>query len=270
VSRACPRWCWARVSWCRRRSRRPRASFPAACREAESRLVARVNSALAAFDASPIESLVDIYGRDAQVLTTFEELDPFGPRAGARYVGPMFSLGQQAQVDWASTGKRRIFAYLRPEVPGCEALLDALQAGDAEVVCAMPGLPPAWPARFDRLRFHPGAVDMDRLLPSADLAITNGSGTIPTCLLAGVPVLVLPHVVEQYLAGMRLQALGAGLVVQGPQSMMGFAAMLGQLLSRPGFRAAAQAFAQRNAGHDREATGRRVFEVLQAMLESGS
>ena len=234
--------------------------------EAEARLVARVNGALAAFGAEPITSMADIYAQGGQYLTTFEELDPFGPRPHARYFGPMFALGRQRAVDWSTTGRRRIFAYLRPEVPGCEALLDAMNAGEAEVLCAMPGLPQTWPARFDRIRFEPGAVDMDRLLPGADLAITNGAGTIPTCLLAGVPVLVLPHFVEQYLAGVRVQALGAGLVATGPQTMMSCAALLAQLLANPGFRETARAFAQRYAGHDREATGRRIFAALEAML----
>jgi UDP:flavonoid glycosyltransferase YjiC (YdhE family) len=190
----------------------------AALQAAEDRFVANVNVALQALGTAPVASLRDLYAQGEQVLTTFEELDPFGPRGQARYVGPMYALGRQTRVEWQGAAARRIFAYLRPEVPSCENLLEALQAGQAEVVCAMPGLPAAWPARFPRVRFVPGAVDMDVLLPGADLAITNGSGTIPNCLLAGVPVLVLPHFNEQYLAGLRLQRYGAGIVVPGKAS----------------------------------------------------
>jgi UDP:flavonoid glycosyltransferase YjiC (YdhE family) len=240
-----------------------------ALQDAEDRFVANVNQALGGLGGSggaPIESLQGLYAQGEQVLTTFEELDPFAPREQGRYVGPMYALGRQASVAWQGQGGQRVFAYLRPEVPSCEELLAALQAGTAEVVCAMPGLPGAWPARFPRLRFVPGAVDMAALLPAADLAITNGSGTIPNCLLAGVPVLVLPHYNEQYLAGQRLQAYGAGLVVPGRASTPEYAGMLERLLSEPGFRRQAQAFARRYAGHTRGSTARTVFEILQGLL----
>ena len=240
---------------------------PAALQAAEDRFVANVNSALRALGSAPIASLHDLYGYGEQVLTTFEELDPFAPRGQGRYVGPMYALGRQERVDWQGSGTQRIFAYLRPEVPSCENLLAALQAGAAEVVCAMPGLPADWPARFPRIRFVPGAVDMAALLPGADLAITNGSGTIPNCLLAGVPVLVLPHFNEQYLAGLRLQQYGAGLVVPGRASTAEYADMLARLLSQPQFRQKAQSFAQRYAGHHRDTTARAVFEVLEGMLQ---
>jgi UDP:flavonoid glycosyltransferase YjiC (YdhE family) len=161
-----------------------------------------------------------------------------------------------------------VFAYLRPEVPGCEALLTALQGMDAEVVCALPGLPPAWAQRFDRVRFHPGAVDMDRLLPGADVAVTSGSGTIPTCLLAGVPVLVAPQFVEQYLAGRRLQEFGAGRTVFRPEPPAGYRNLLEHLVTTPEARAQARVFAARHAGHDREGTGRLVFEALQALVSA--
>ena len=237
-----------------------------ALQAAEDRFVANVNAALQALGAVPIASLHELYAQGEQVLTTFEELDPFAPRAQGRYVGPMYALGKQARIEWLHDTGQRIFAYLRPEVPSCEELLAALQASGAEVVCAMPGLPAAWPARFPRVRFVPGAVDMDLLLPAADLAITNGSGTIPNCLLAGVPVLVLPHFNEQYLAGLRLQAYGAGWVVPGRATTSEYADLLNRLLSQPEFKSQARAFAQRHAGHHRDTTARTVFAQLDGMI----
>ncbi len=239
---------------------------PAALQAAEDRFVGNVNTALQGVGGTPIASLRDLYASGEQVLTTFEELDPFGPRPQARYVGPMYALGRQTRVDWQGGTARRIFAYLRPEVPSCENLLQALQAGQAEVVCAMPGLPAAWPARYPRVRFVAGAVDMAALLPGADLAITNGSGTIPNCLLAGVPVLVLPHFNEQYLAGLRLQQYGAGVVVPGKASTAEYASLLERLVTQPDFKQKAVAFAQRYAGHHRDATAREVFALLEGML----
>jgi UDP:flavonoid glycosyltransferase YjiC (YdhE family) len=248
----------------------PWARVPAATLEhAEARLVAGMNEALAQVGGPPLARFADLYAQGAQCLTTFEELDPFGPRPGVPYHGPMFALGKQAALDWSTSGRPRIFAYLRAAVPGCEALLEAMQGLDAEVVCALPGLPADWPARFPRVRFHAGAVDIDRLLPGADVAVTSGSGTIPTCLLAGVPVLVAPQFVEQYLAGLRLQEYGAGLTVFRPQPAPAYRALLQRLVAEPGFRAQARAFAARHAGHDRERTAQRVFEELQGLMERG-
>jgi UDP:flavonoid glycosyltransferase YjiC (YdhE family) len=241
----------------------------AALQAAEDRFVGNVNTALQALGSAPIASLRELYAQGEQVLTTFEELDPFGPRPQARYVGPMYALGRQTRVDWQGAAARRVFAYLRPEVPSCENLLQALQASQAEVVCAMPGLPAAWPARFPRVRFVPGAVDMAALLPDADLAITNGSGTIPNCLLAGVPVLVLPHYNEQYLAGLRLQQYGAGIVVPGRATTAEYAQLLERLMSEPAFKQQAQAFARRYAGHHRDTTARAVYALLEGMLGRG-
>jgi len=238
----------------------------AALQAAEDRFVANVNTALQALGSAPIASLSELYAGGEQVLTTFEELDPFAPRSQGRYVGPMYALGRQTRIDWQGGAARRVFAYLRPEVPSCENLLQALQASQAEVICAMPGLPDAWPARYPRLRFVAGAVDMAALLPDADLAITNGSGTIPNCLHAGVPVLVLPHFNEQYLAGLRLQQYGAGLVVPGRASTADYVALLERLLTEPAFRDRAGAFAQRYSSHQRETTARAVFELLEGML----
>ena len=95
---------------------------------------------------------------------------------------------------------------------------------------------------------------LSHLLPNCDLGVCHaGHGTIGALLHAGVPVLLLPTQVEQYLAALRVQQLGAGLLVQpskkgeGPPSTRGtdFGRLLSRLLDEPGFREKARAFASR-------------------------
>lgn len=112
-------------------------------------------------------------------------------------------------VDWTSRTGPRVFAYLRPSISGCEQLLTAMQQLDADVLCAVPGLPGDWIGRFDKLRFVTHPVDLAALLPRAELVISYGAGAIATALLAAVPVLLIPQVVEQYLAGLALERTGA-------------------------------------------------------------
>src|SRR5258708_3691238 len=64
-----------------------------------------------------------------------------------------------------------------------------------------------------RCQIYSNALHLDPLLPAADLVITNGNlATSARALLAGVPVLALPHVTEQQLGALRIASLGAGLV----------------------------------------------------------
>ena len=96
---------------------------------------------------------------------------------------------------------------------------------------------------------------------------SSGSALGVTVALQTVPVLVLPHFNEQYLAGLRLQQYGAGLVVPGKASTAEYAGLLDRLLSQPAFKQQAVAFAQRYAGHHRDTTGRAVFALLEGMLQ---
>ena len=197
-----------------------------------------------------LHRLTDLFSPGPVHLTTFAELDPFGPRADAAYVGPVFALPTVPPVKWEASPGPRIFAYLRPSIPGVEHLLAALQDTEAQVICAVPNLPEAWPDRFRRLRFMPHAVALADLLPQADLAITYGAGTIATALLAGVPVLVVPQVVEQYLAGLPVERIGAGLMLREQRTIEACAGLLQRALEEPHFRTAARAFAERHADFD--------------------
>lgn len=248
-------------------SLRPWEPMPETLRHgAERAWIDAVNPQLRARGATPLRRMADLYDPAHVHLTTFAGLDVFGPRSDTHYLGPVYALPTPpAAVHWEGRSPRRIVCYLRPGVPGVEALLQALQHSGAEVVCAVPGLPPAWPQRFDALRFLPHAVDLGALLPQADLAVTYGAGTIATCVLAGVPVLVIPHVIEQYLAGLALERTGAGLVLRKERTPSHCGELLARLLGEPTWRQAATAFAAANAGFTMDAARRELFGLAMKL-----
>ncbi|PRC94804.1 Glycosyltransferase family 28 C-terminal domain [Solimicrobium silvestre] len=150
----------------------------------------------------------------------------------------------------------------------CEAILTALQSLDAEVICAVPGISSEWKARYNRLRIFDHPVDLQPLLSHADLAITYGAGTIATALLAGVPVMLVPQMAEQYLAGLPLERMGAGLMLREQQSIEQCASLINTLLTMPSYRQAAQAFAQRYANFSTEQACQRLWSAMKVKLEN--
>ena len=199
--------------------------------------------------------------------STFAELDPFGPRPDADYIGPIHALPPVPAVAWEGYARHKVFAYLRPDIPGCTDMLAALQTLDAEVVCALPGLLEAWKTHFDRIRFFPHPVDLAILLPQADLVVTYGAGTIATALLAGVPVLLLPWVVEQFLAGLPLERTGGGRMLRGRRTPAHCAALLRELLDHPDYHQAARGFAQRHRGFSHASALRKQWRAVMLSLK---
>jgi UDP:flavonoid glycosyltransferase YjiC (YdhE family) len=64
--------------------------------------------------------------------------------------------------------------------------------------------------------------------------------------LAGVPVLLIPQVMEQYLAGLPLEKTGAGLMLRNPSAMDQCADLIGELTTNTHYALAAKAFARRH------------------------
>jgi len=56
-----------------------------------------------------------------------------------------------------------------------------------------------------------GALDHVRLFPRVDLVVHHGgAGTTATALRAGVPQVIVPHIVDQFFHGKRVAELGVG------------------------------------------------------------
>lgn len=231
---------------------------PTAMHAIEARLLDRINRRCVACSVQPFEWVSDLYATGTQFLATWPEADHFGPRTGARYIGPVYSTDHGRAVGWpaptpASSGPgraRRVLVYLSPSARNMR-VLDALRRLSAQVIAVLPGAGtnPAEPIAASGWTVTNDPVQLGSLLESADLVISNaGHGLTLAGLQAGVPSLVLPRTAEHALATMRLAPTGAVRSLVEAVDAGRHAALIEEVLEGAGARAAARALAARYAG----------------------
>ncbi len=232
---------------------------------AEELVLKHINQVLDHWKAAPLQQVAQVFQGMRRMLTTFPELDHFGARAEEEYTGPVSELPQAQQVQWLpGSGQKRIFAYLRPWTTRVEDLLLALRRSGADVICAFPSAPAHLLQRYSspRLRIFTRPVAINPLLAEANLIIAYGSGMVASALLAGVPLLLTPRWAEQYLTALRVEALGAGLIVRSSGLPQSYPALLERLLSERQYRDAASRFAARHAGFNEEEAISRIAGLV--------
>ncbi|THF66241.1 glycosyltransferase family 1 protein [Pseudothauera nasutitermitis] len=250
---------------------RPWESIPdTALIEAETRLDAVVAGALSMSGYAQTVRMRTLFGAQ-DVLDTFVELDHYGGRANACYVGPIGSLSAARRVNWATEGMgcSRVLAYMRPEIPGSMAIMRALARLDAEVLCIVPGLAAGMARRMatQRLRIALTPIAVLPLLKQADLAVCYGnSGFVSESLLAGVPLLLRPWHVEQALLARRVEVLGAGRSIDGQATPEAVLDDLEDLMESPKYRHAAQAFRGRYRGFSADRSVEGVMAAIERRL----
>lgn len=247
-----------------------RAVAPAALVAVEDAQLATLNEVLAQRRLPPLGAVHEIFPRAATALTTFPELDHhLGLRPEGNFVGPVYSTPPDAVAPmWPPRPGPRLLAYLSPETRGLRAVLAALRAKGTVIAC-VPGAGPAHPGGGPGAHggsAHSRALQLDALLPRADMVITNGSlATSTRALLAGIPVLAVPNVAEQHLGAMRIAELGAGLIVDRRRTERDVGARLSELMA-PRYRDAARLFAGRYAGESQDKAVARVINLVRAAV----
>lgn len=213
----------------------------------------------------------DVFGAH-DVLDTFAELDHYGARPNGRYVGLIGSIPDARRVDWQDREARKVLAYLRPDIPGFSSIMSALGRLDAEVLCVAPGLASDQARRFatQRLRIALAPVAMPPLIAHADLAVSYGSsGFVMQALLAGVPLLLCPRHVEQGLFALRVEAMGAGKLLESQANAAAIGASLQAMLGSSDHQQAAQAFRDRHLHFSSEQAVDHVLSIVERTLAEG-
>ena len=216
-------------------------------RVADATLMRSVRAAVERVDprAQAPQRAADLFTADTSLLCTWPEVDPFGPRQDAEYIGPQDRADEGARAQWASVARPRIFAYLKRGDPRFVAIVEAIRATAAEAIIAVPGRPAANASALSSgsLQVHGTALAVGPLMATADLCVCHsGPGIVARALEAGVPLALLPQQVEQFLVGRRIVSSGAG-VMLSPEDFAGadLRRWLAEALSREELRVAAAA-----------------------------
>lgn len=237
---------------------------------AERRVLDNVNAILRAVRATPLEALRSLVEANARFLTTFAELDHYGSREHEQYVGPLADPRHGRRIGWPAGSQKRLFAYLRPEVPELSILLGGLAAADADAVAYVPGISDELLARFSTPRcvFSSEPVQYASLFEEADVCLSYApAGTVTAALLQGIPQLMVPVHLESQLTAQRVASQGMGWMLPTPKSPAQVTQTLHEMLASRDLRLRARGFAERHRGSNSAAAAERVVESIEALCQ---
>jgi UDP:flavonoid glycosyltransferase YjiC (YdhE family) len=248
---------------------RPWTSVPLErLQQADALALKSMNAVLARFGKPALGSVAELFLVAEDALLAFPELDHYAQRGPAKYWG-VLPAAVASLPQWPQIPGPRIFAYLRPDSAHFEAALQVLQASQAAVLIYAPSAPNELLARYaaPHIHFSAAPVDLNAAAKEADAAVTYASPAATAAfLLKGKPVLMLPGHLEQFLTAQRVVNMGAGLLQNPEQPPTELAAMLARVLTDPGLRDNAQAFARKYANFDQTVVlghiVRRIEEIV--------
>ena len=227
---------------------------PGRIEHADAQMLASINTVLQRAAAPPLQRAVQALIGDAPMMLTWREIDHYGRDhlpAGQRWWGPSMLPAAGLPPEWPAGSGPKVFAYLKAAHPDHGAVLQALVKRGCRTVCYLPevasGQPP--PVASPLIHYARGPVDLGAALPDSELCICHaGESTLAQALLAGVPLLLLPTQMEQFMIARRVEESGAGVNAAARPRPLDYAVLIGTLLGDSTFRQAARACAQQHAG----------------------
>jgi UDP:flavonoid glycosyltransferase YjiC (YdhE family) len=249
---------------------------PSRLADSENKVLDAINFVLARFGVPVLAHLRDLFAIDDIIITNFPELDHYAAlRTPAdleriTFCGPIgASIGNTVRPVWPVTrngaGDKRIFAYLKPDYPHIAVTLNALAAsGQPCVIYGLGAGSAAAPPSATNLAFSLQPIDVTRAGNECAIGICH-AGTLSAILLQlGRPLLLLPMHLEQFLAGLRVLNLGAGLVINPEDKQPDISGAMARLLNESQFADRAAEFAARY----RDWSPARIVGNAVARLES--
>jgi len=234
----------------------------------EQRLLATMNQVAQHYKFKPFRFVAELFARvDRTMLLGYPELECYRRETGTQYWGSAISdMGESP--NWPAVEGKRVFVYLR-KFDTLPDLMQTLRASGCAVLMYAPTTDQAMLANYASkfISIVDKPLNIKEVSSTCDLAITHsGYNMAVDFLLAGTPMLLLPLYLESFLIARKIEQMGAGLAAPmlKPQGM---AAKFQRLLNEPSFTDAAQRFAEKYRGLDRENQPRNLANALQLLVK---
>jgi len=159
-----------------------------------------------------VERAVDLYFGGSTFLITFEELDNYSGRTGAKYYGPPYSGTIVPAPSWPLATSKKVFVYLYPDAPALPKIiksLDRLGVSTLVYTGSKPRSAELESSSSKRIQFTDQSLSLFEHKVQCDLVVCQGgSNTMVTALLQGMPLLTFPQHIEQHMSCRELKSQG--------------------------------------------------------------
>lgn len=236
--------------------------------DVEDQVSTRINRVLRQRNTQELSRVAELfYEVEENLLTTFPEIDHYGPRKNHEYLGTWPS---DSGVDpcWSSEKKpHKVFAYLRMQY-NIEGIFASLMEHDCEVIAYVPDCTNELRSRYSdssvQILQHP--VNLSRLTGNCSFAVLyGGASTLGNCLLMGIPTLNFPRTTEQLLSGYRVSSAGLGLCC-GIDQLLDYDQVIEKAIGDEDIKQSSRQFASRYKDYDPVATLNDLCERITRML----
>lgn len=235
----------------------------------ELAILENINAVNARSGSAAYGSLKEVLKSDLDLLATLPELDHYPGRKTGRYIGPVALVDDGIAVQWPDKAGPRILAYLQP-IPGIASILATLRRSSGCVIAVIPGIDDKLIIQFEDKRLHltRSLIKLSDILPEIDLAITHANhGTTAAALLAGVPMLVIPTTIEQWLLTRKIERLGIGIGIERAKIAVQFPDAFLKLQSDPQYHEKAKKLAEKYVGYDQMKMLQRLVKTIEGLPE---
>ncbi len=214
----------------------------------ETRLQDAINWVLAHLKQPVLPTLVDFMQVHERMLITVRELDHYPQRQKEKYWGAWIATGEGQKFSWRNGRKYRVFAYLRAAIIPIEKAIGQMDDRQCEYAIIAPDLDDAQCRRWsnDYLQVLNQPIRLQDAMDDCHLAICHsGMGMMTSFLLHGIPLLMLPNQLEQFIISRNVAQQGVGMMLNPQDTRLPMANAIKQLLAQPQYRHNAKAFAKK-------------------------